>query len=91
MPEGIRGQRPALIRVIGEQLAGPADEPVGCFVTSRRQQVHKDEDLFACEPADPSGLVLEFGVDEIGHQVVGPVVDAPTDVRSELLTCHRLH
>src|SRR5262249_3045903 len=38
-----------------------------------------------------AGLVFELWVDELGHHVVGRVVDAPVDVFGELLTRDGLH
>ena len=47
--------------------------------------VHVGEDLLAGEPPGGAGLVLELGVEQLGHEVVGGVVGAPVDVLGERL------
>ncbi len=48
-------------------------------------RLHVGEDLVAGEAADGAGLVLELGVEQLGHQVVGGVLGPPVDVLGEQL------
>ena len=41
------------------------------------------EHLVAGERAGRAGLVLELGVEQLGHEVVGGVLGAPVDVLGE--------
>ena len=61
-------------------------QPMSRVVVSlpaRGEQAHVAEDLVAGELARRAGLVLELGVEQVGHEVVGGVLRAPVDVLAE--------
>ena len=90
-PGGIRDERSTLVGVIREQLARPADQAVRGLVSRGGQEVDVDQHLVAGERPHRAGLVLELGVDQFRHEVVGGVLAAPVDVPGELLAGDRLH
>ena len=89
---------PALVGVLGQHLGEPADEPTGGLVAGPGEHRRVGGDLLAGQLAGRAGLVLELGVEELGHEVVGRVLGPPVDVLLEhrtagdlvLLDVHRL-
>ena len=69
--------------MLGEQLGEPADEPAGRLVAGAGEHRGVGEDLVAGERARLAVLVLELGVEQRGHEVVGGVLGAPFDVVGE--------
>ena len=74
----------ALIGMLGQELARPADEPGGGLVPSSGQKADVAEDLIPGEGPGGPILVGELGLQELGHQIVGGVVGSPVDVLGEL-------
>ncbi len=64
-------------------LPAPADQAGGGLVPCSGDDVHDDEELVAREAPDLAGLVLELGVEQLGHEVVGGVLRPPVDVLLE--------
>ena len=89
--DGVRDERAvldqlaALVGVLGQHLAGPADQPGGGLVAGAGHDVDVGEHLVAAQAPDGAGLVLELGVEQLGHDVVGRVLGPPVDVLGELL------
>ena len=81
----VRHQLAALVGMAAEDLAGPADEPGRRLVPGAGQQADVGEDLVARQRARRARLVLELGVEQLGHEVVGGVLGAPVDVVGEHL------
>ena len=75
--------------MLGQHLARPSDEPGGGLVPGRGQQVDVVEDLLAGEAAHGPVRILELGLEEVGHQVVGRVRRPPVDVLLEPVVGHR--
>ena len=71
--------------MLGEELAGPADEAGGGLVARAGEQHDVHERLVARERAGDAVLVLELRLDQLGHQVVGRVLGAVVDVLTEHL------
>ena len=61
----------ALVGVLGEHLARPPDQARRRLVARRRQEVHVAEHLRPAEAPGGAGLVLELGLEQLGHEVVG--------------------
>ena len=74
-----------LIRMTAEDLAGEADQAGRRLVPGTGQQSDVAEDLLVGERARPAVLVLEFGVEQFGHEVVGGMLGPPGDVVGEHL------
>ena len=58
---------------------------VGGLVAGRGQQVDVAQYLLAGQAAHGAGLVLELGLEQLGHQVVGRMGGPPVDVLGEAL------
>ncbi len=69
--------------MLGEHLAGPPDEPRGGLIAGRGDQVDVVDHLFSREAAARPRLVLELGLQQLGHEVVGGVLGPPVDVVRE--------
>ena len=69
--------------MFGQDLAGPADEAGGRLVARRGEQTQVVQDLLAVELAHGTGLVLELGVEQVGHEIVRGVLGPPVDVVGE--------
>ena len=76
---------PTLVGVLGEQLGQPTDEPAGGLVARAGEHGRVGEHLLAGEGAEGARLVLELGVEELGHEVVGGVFGPPVDVVLEMV------
>ena len=81
----VRHQLGALVGMAAEHLAGEADQAGRRLVPRPGQQADVAEDLLVGERARRARLVLELGVEQLGHQVVGRVLGAPGDVVREHL------
>src|SRR5271165_6672707 len=77
---GVVNQFAALIRVFGENLSGPTDQPGGGLVARARDDVEIDQQLVAGQSAGGAGLVDELDVEQFGHDVIGRMGGAPIDV-----------
>ena len=75
---GIRRQLAALVGMAAEDLPGEADEPCRRLVPRPGQQSDVGEDLVVGQGARRPRLVLELGVDQLGHQVVRGVLGRAT-------------
>ena len=88
--DGVRDERrvldqlAALVGVLGQHLAGPADEAGGGLVAGAGDDGDVGEELVAAQAPHGAGLVLELGVEQLGHDVVGRVLGPPVDVLGEL-------
>ena len=71
--------------MLGQHLAGPADQARRGLVARAGDHVDVGEHLLARQPARGAGLVLELGVEQLGHEVVGRVLGPPVDVLGEHL------
>ena len=80
----------SLVGMLGQHLAAPADQSAGGVVAGRGDDVDVGEQLLAGQAARRPGLVLELGVQQLGHDVVGRVVDAPVDVLGEDLAAEHV-
>ena len=69
-----------LVGMLAQHLAQPPDQPAGGLVAGAGQHLGVGQDLLAGEAAARAGLVLELGVEQHGHEVVGGMVDPPVDV-----------
>ena len=69
--------------MVGQDLAGPPDESAGRLVAGSGDDADVGQQLVAGQSADRAGLVLELGLEEIGHDVVGGVVGPPVDILAE--------
>ena len=76
-----------LVGVLGEELGQPADQPTGRLVAGAGDDRGVGEDLLAGERPRLAVLVLELGVQQLGHQVVGGV--RRTAIRCSRRTCRR--
>ena len=76
----------ALLRMLGEDLGQPADEPASGLVPGAREDRGVRGHLLARERATCSVVVLELGSEQLRHQVVGRMVGAPLDVVLEEVT-----
>ena len=85
MSEAVGDELAALVRVRRQHRAGPADEAGGGLVAGAGDHVDVGEDLVAGEPADRPRLVLELGLQQLRHDVVGRVLGPPVDVLLEHL------
>ena len=72
-----------LVGVLGEHLAEPADQSRGGLVPRARDHRRVQQRLVARQSARHAVLVLELRVQQLGHQIVGRVVDSPVDVLLE--------
>ena len=70
----------ALVGVFGEHLGQPADQPSGGFVARTGDHLGVVQHLFAGQLSVHPVLVVEFDVEQCGHQVVGRVLRTPFDV-----------
>ena len=68
--------------MLGQELARPPDQHPR-VVARGADDVDVGEELVASQPPRRAGLVFELGVQQLGHDVVGRVVDAPVDVVGE--------
>jgi hypothetical protein len=73
----------SLVGVIGEDLGEPADEPARGLVSGAGQHGGVGEDLLSGELSRLAVLVLELGVQQHRHEVVGRMLGAPLDVLGE--------
>ena len=71
--------------MFGQDLPRPADEPGRGLVAGTRDHEDVGEHLVAGQPARRPVLVLELGVEQFGHEVVGGVPGPPVDVLAEHL------
>ena len=85
----VRHQLAALVGMAAEDLAGEADQAGRRLVPGPGQQADVAEDLVVGQRARRARLVLELGVEQLGHQVVGGVLGAPGDVVGEHLRLTR--
>ena len=70
--------------MLGQHLAHPTDQAGSSSRCPRRGDVaHVDEHLGPGESAALAVLVLELGLEHLGHQVVGRVLRPPVDVLPE--------
>ena len=69
--------------MLGQELAGPPDQHPRRLVARGADDVDVREEFVASQPPRRAGLVLELGVQQLGHDVVGRVIDAPVDVVGE--------
>ena len=67
----VLGDLAALVGVVAEDLAGPADEPVRRLVAGAGDDVDVEQRLVAGERAGDAVLVLERRRQQVGHDVVG--------------------
>ena len=74
-----------LVGMAAQHLAGEADQAGRGLVPGPGQQSDVPEDLVVAQRARRAVLVLELGVEQLGHQVVGRVLGAPVDVVGEHL------
>ena len=70
----------ALVGMLGEDLAGPADEPVGGFIAGAGDDVNEDQNLLARQLAICAGLVGKLDIEQLGHQIVRRIFDAPVEI-----------
>ena len=73
----------ALLGVVAEDLAGPADEPVRRLVAGAGDDVDVQQRLVARQRPGDAVLVLERRRQQLGHDVVGGMLGAPVDVLAE--------
>ena len=71
--------------MLGQHLARPSDEPGGGLVAGGGDQVDVAQDLLAGQSALGAVHILELGLEELGHQVVGRMGGPPVDVLGEPL------
>ena len=79
-----------LVRVVGQDLARPPDQTRRRLVAGTGDHVQVREELGARQPARGPGLVLELGVQQLGHEVVGRVIGPPVDVLGEQLAAREI-
>ena len=79
----VRHQLGPLVGMAAQHLAGEADEARRGLVPGPGQQADVPEDLVVAQGARRAVLVLELGVEQLGHEVVGRVLGAPLDVVGE--------
>ena len=84
MSDGSSARRLALLRVLGQHLAGPPDEAGGGLVAGPGDDGDVHQELVPAEAPHGAGLVLELGVEQVRHDVVGRVLGPPVDVGLEL-------
>ncbi len=82
---GVVDQLATLVGVLSEHLARPPDEARGRLVAGAGDDGDVGEDLLAPQRARRARLVDELGVHQLGHDVVGGVLDAPVEVLGEHL------
>src|SRR4029434_10526530 len=63
----ILDERAALIGIVGQHLARPADQLGGRFVSGAREDADVGEHLLSSEAARDSLLVLELDAEELRH------------------------
>ncbi len=80
---GSATDRVALVGKVGQGAHGVADQLGGGLVAGAGEQVDVAEHLVAGERAGDAGVVLELGVDELGHHVVGRILHPPVEVLAE--------
>ena len=88
----IRGYLAALLGVITEYLARPADQSRRGFIAGAREHVDENQDFLAGESARFTQIVLKLDVQQFGHQVVGRVLYPPVEILLKSLsleTCLR--
>ena len=73
----------SLVGMLGEHLGQPPDEPSGGLVAGAGDDRGVRQHLFAGERALLAVFVLELGVEQARHQVVGRMLGAPVDVLGE--------
>ena len=66
----VRGQLAPLLGMLGEQLAGPADQPIGGLVARAGEHIAEDDHFLAGEPPPGARFIRELGGQQLGHQVV---------------------
>ncbi len=72
--------------MLGEQLAGPPDQPGGGLRPGHRDDVHEHQQFFAAQLAGGTRLVDELRIEQFGGQVIGRMTDPPVDELGEQLT-----
>ena len=75
----------ALLGMIAQHLASPADQSRGSLIAGAGEHVDEDENLLASEFALLACLIHELGLQQLGHEVVGWMLGAPIDVLLEAL------
>src|SRR5262245_8950174 len=70
--------------MFGQQLARPPDQPRRRLVARRGEQPDVAQRFVTREPPPRSRHVVELGVQQFGHEIVGRVLHAPVDVLLEL-------
>ena len=81
----VGGELRPLPGVLGEGRGHPADEPAGRLVPAPADDRDVHQDLVAGQRAGDAVLVLELGVDQLGHHVVRRVGVPPVDVLAHRL------
>jgi hypothetical protein len=71
--------------MLGQGRGHPADEPAGRLVARAGDDRDVHQDLVAGQRAPLAVRVLELRVQQLGHDVVGGVLDPPVDVIAERL------
>ena len=79
-------QLPTLVRVLGQHLAGPADQPGGGLVACAGDHADVQQQLITGEPPGGARLILELDIEQLGHDVIRWMLGPPVDVLSERLT-----
>ena len=74
----------ALIGVLGQQLAHETDQTRRRLVAGAGDHADVEQDLGARQPAGPV-FILELGVEQLRHQIVGGMFYPPIDVVGEHL------
>ena len=63
--------------MLGQYLAGPADQPGGGLAARGGDDGQVQQQLFAVQPTPGARLILEFRIEQIGHDVVGRMLGPP--------------
>ena len=89
--DGVGDQRPvgdelaSLVGMVGEHFAGPPDEAGRRLVAGAGDHGRVQQRFVAGQTAGRARLVLDLGPEQVAHEVIRRVVDAPVDVLGEHL------
>ena len=81
--DGSCDEFPALVGMLGQHLAHPAEQPAGGLDPGAGDDGKEDQQLALAQVAGGAGLVLELHAQQFGDQVVGGVLLPPGDIVGE--------